>query len=128
MSHDNTRTATLPKPFHAAVERWRDEFIPDYDFLVESWDQHFPKEPEFRLCAYRELGMCGTIECGEHAGKPKYARAAEMPEEPKHHLFGAIRAQASTEFGSIQQHRLTLARSEERRVGKERRYRRSTEH
>jgi 1,2-phenylacetyl-CoA epoxidase catalytic subunit len=109
----HTRTATLPRPFHLAVERWRDEFIPDYDFLLESWDKHFPKEPEFQLCAYRELGMCGTIECGEHAGKPKYGRATEMPDEPRHHLFGAIRAQASTEFGSIQQHRLTLARAQE---------------
>ena len=36
-----------------------------------------------------------------------------MQPEQAHHLFGAIRAQASTEFGSIQQHRLTLARAQE---------------
>ena len=36
-----------------------------------------------------------------------------MLPEQSHHLFGAIRAQASTEFGSIQQHRLTLARAQE---------------
>jgi 1,2-phenylacetyl-CoA epoxidase catalytic subunit len=35
-----------------------------------------------------------------------------MRPEQAHHLFGAIRAQASTEFGSIQQHRLTLARAQ----------------
>lgn len=109
----NTRTTRLPKPFHDAVVRWRETFIPDYDLLMENWEKHFPKEPRFELCAYRELGMCGTIECGEHAGKPKYGRAAEMPEEPAHTLFGAIRAQASTEFGSIQQHRLTLSRAQE---------------
>jgi 1,2-phenylacetyl-CoA epoxidase catalytic subunit len=36
-----------------------------------------------------------------------------MKPEQASHMFGAIRAQASTEFGSIQQHRLTLARAQE---------------
>jgi 1,2-phenylacetyl-CoA epoxidase catalytic subunit len=109
----NTRTTTIPKPFHDAVLKWRDTFLPDYPFLIENWDKHFPKDPRFELCAYRELGMCSTIECGDHTGKPKYQRAKDMPEETAHTLFGAIRAQASTEFGSIQQHRLTLARAQE---------------
>src|SRR4029079_13325841 len=43
----------------------------------------------------------------------KMNRAAELVPEQAHHLFGAIRAQVSTEFGSIQQHRLTLARAQE---------------
>src|SRR4051794_3232028 len=38
---------------------------------------------------------------------------ADGAEEVVGRLFGAIRAQASTEFGSIQQHRLTLARAQE---------------
>lgn len=109
----STRTTTIPKPFHDAVLKWRETFLPDYEFLIDNWDKHFPKDPRFELCAYRELGMCGTIECGDHTGKPKYQRAKEMPEETAHTLFGAIRAQASTEFGSIQQHRLTLARAQE---------------
>ncbi len=36
-----------------------------------------------------------------------------MRTEQAHHLLGAIRAQASTEFGSIQQHQLTLARAQD---------------
>ncbi|HEX5714625.1 MAG TPA: Phenylacetic acid catabolic protein, partial [Thermoanaerobaculia bacterium] len=43
----------------------------------------------------------------------KYTKAGAMQEEQAHHLYGAIRAQASTEFGSIQQHRLTLARAQD---------------
>ena len=35
-----------------------------------------------------------------------------MHPEQARHLLGAIRAQASTEFGSIQQHQLTLARAQ----------------
>lgn len=109
----NVTTASLPKPFHDAVLKWRDTYLPDWDFLMDNWEKHFPKERQFELCAYRELGMCSEIEVGEHKGKPKYVRASEMHPEQAGHLFGAIKAQASTEFGSIQQHRLTLARAQE---------------
>jgi 1,2-phenylacetyl-CoA epoxidase catalytic subunit len=107
------RTASLPKPFHDAVVRWRETYLPDYDLLLDHWDRFFPNEPRFELCAFRELGMCTTVECGEMTGRPKPTRAADLLPEQAHHLFGAIRAQASTEFGSIQQHRLTLARAQE---------------
>ncbi len=109
----STRTAQLPKKYHDAVLRWRDTFLPDFDFLLDNWEKHFPKEPRFEVCAYRELGMCTEIEVGDQKGRPKYQRASEMVPEQAGHLYGAIRAQASTEFGSIQQHRLTLARAQE---------------
>jgi len=108
----STETTTIPKPFHDAVERWRERFLPDFDFLMQNWEKHFPKEPRFKLCAYREMGMCSTIECGDMKGQPKYTKAGDMRDEQAHHLLGAIRAQASTEFGSIQQHQLTLARAQ----------------
>ncbi|MEE8525515.1 MAG: hypothetical protein V3T72_16385, partial [Thermoanaerobaculia bacterium] len=107
-----TRQTYLPKKYHRAVESWREIFIPDYPFLVENWDKHFPKEPHFELCAYRELGICDHVECGELEGKPKATKPEELTPEQAKHLLGAIRAQASTEFGSIQQHRLTLARAQ----------------
>jgi benzoyl-CoA 2,3-dioxygenase component B len=109
----SVKTTTLPKRYHEAVLRWKDVFLPDFDFLIENWDKHFPNDQTFELCAYREMGMCSEIECGEMKGKPKALKASELPAESAHHLFGAIRAQASTEFGSIQQHRLTLARAQE---------------
>ncbi len=107
------REALLPGTFHDAVVKWRETFIPDYDFLMESWEKHFPREPRFKLCAFRELGICNQIECGDDEGKRKFTCPSELGPERAHHLLGAIRAQASTEFGSIQQHRLTLARAQE---------------
>ncbi len=109
----SVRSTSLPKKYHDAVLRWRDEFLPDYAFLIDNWDRYFPKDQRFELCAYRELGICDEIECGDHLGKPKYLRAADIEAEQAGHLLGAIRAQASTEFGSIQQHRLTLARAQD---------------
>ena len=107
------REALLPKKFHQAVEDWRDTFLPDYGFLLESWEKHFPKEPMFKLCAYRETGVCNEIECGAKKGEKKATMPSELDEDQAKYLLGAIRAQASTEFGSIQQHRLTLARAQE---------------
>ncbi len=108
----STWTTTLPRKYHDAVIKWRETFLPDYDFLVDNWEKYFPKEPQFRLCAYREQGICGEIECGDNVGKPKFTKAEQLGPKVAHQLLGAIRAQASTEFGSIQQHRLTLARAQ----------------
>ena len=103
----------IPKKFHQAVVRWGETYLPDFDFLLEHWDQYFPKDPRFELCAYRELGMCNEIECGAKKGEPKFTRSADMEAEQGRHLLGALKAQASTEFGSIQQHQLTLARAQD---------------
>jgi 1,2-phenylacetyl-CoA epoxidase catalytic subunit len=109
----SVRTTTIPKKYHDAVIQWRDTYLPDYGFLMDNWEKHFPKDQQFDLCAYRELGMCDEIECGDEKGKPKYTKASQMHPEQAGHLYSAIKAQASTEFGSIQQHRLTLARAQQ---------------
>jgi 1,2-phenylacetyl-CoA epoxidase catalytic subunit len=109
----NVEVTTLPKKYHEAVERWRDTYLPDYRLLIDNWEKFFPRDPEFKLCAYRQCGMCGTIECGENEGKDKYQRAEEMSEAQAGALLKAVTAQASTEFGSIQQHQLTLSRAQD---------------
>ena len=109
----SVKTTTLPRKYHDAVVKWKGTYLQDHDFLMDNWEKHFPREPRFELCAYRELGLCSEIECGELKGKPKYTRAAAMLPEQAHHVLGQLRAQASTEFGSIQQHRLTLARAQD---------------
>jgi benzoyl-CoA 2,3-dioxygenase component B len=107
------RKTHLPDKFHSAVETWRDYFLPDYSFLLDNWEKHFPRDRKFELCAFREMGLCNEIECGDDKGKPKFGKAEGMDSSQARHLLGAIRAQASTEFGSIQQHQLTLARAQD---------------
>jgi hypothetical protein len=96
----STTTTRIPDKFHSAVESWRERFLPDYGFLIENWEKYFPKDDRFELVAHRECGMCGVIEVGDEQGKPKYTRACDMQPEQAGHLLGAVRAQASTEFGS----------------------------
>jgi 1,2-phenylacetyl-CoA epoxidase catalytic subunit len=108
-----TRKEQIPQSFHNAVVKWRETFLPDYEYLIDNWDRFFPNDRKFELCAYRELGMCGEVECGDNKGKPKATKACDLDENQGRHLLGAIRAQASTEFGSIQQHQLTLSRAQD---------------
>jgi 1,2-phenylacetyl-CoA epoxidase catalytic subunit len=110
MRVDNT---TLDKRYHDAVEHWRRHWMPDYDSLLENWDKYFPKDDEFCLCAKMELGTSDTVSIGEHTGEKKRLTPSELTEEEARHLLAIIRAQASTEFGSIQQHAGTLARAQD---------------
>ena len=104
---------TLPKKYHDAVLHWQRHNFPDYDLLPENWERYFPNDPEFCLCAKLELGMEETIQVGDHAGEKRRETPRELGEEPARHLLAIIRAQASTEFGSIQQHEGTLARAQD---------------
>jgi benzoyl-CoA 2,3-dioxygenase component B len=60
-----------------------------------------------------EVGTPDTIAVGEHAGERKRDKPGELTEPEAQHLLAIIRAQASTEFGSIQQHAGTLARAQD---------------
>jgi len=101
----------LPKPYHEAVEHWQRHNFPDYPRLAEVWDKYFPRDQEFCLCARIQQGMPEVIEVGELVGKPKAKQPAHLDPEAAQILLGQIRAQASTEFGSIQQHTGTLHRA-----------------
>jgi len=102
---------TLEKKYHDAVEHWRRHWMPDYGMLLEQWDRYFPKDEAFCLCARMECGTPETVQVGEHAGEKKRVKPDELTEEEAKHLLAIIRAQASTEFGSIQQHAGTLTRA-----------------
>jgi 1,2-phenylacetyl-CoA epoxidase catalytic subunit len=103
---------TLEKKYHDAVEHWRRHWMPDYDSLLTSWDKYFPKDEPFCLCAKMELGTSDVVQIGEHKGEKKRLQPDQLTEEEAKHLLAIIRAQASTEFGSIQQHAGTLHRAD----------------
>ena len=104
---------TLEKKYHDAVEHWRRHYLKDYDSLLENWEKYFPEDEPFCLCAKLELGTPETVPVGEHAGEKKRLKPDQLTEEEAKHLLAIIRAQASTEFGSIQQHSGTLERAQD---------------
>jgi 1,2-phenylacetyl-CoA epoxidase catalytic subunit len=104
---------TLERKYHDAVEHWRRHWLPDYDSLMAGWEKYFPKDDRFCLCAKMECGTPDRVSVGEHAGESKRLTPDELTEDEARHLLAIIRAQASTEFGSIQQHSGTLARAQD---------------
>jgi 1,2-phenylacetyl-CoA epoxidase catalytic subunit len=109
----NDDVLTLPKPYHDAIEHWQRHNFPDYPRLAEEWDRFFPKDEPFCLCAKIAPDIPSQVEVGDRKGEPKALAPKELPEAAAQHLLAQIRAQASTEFGSIQQHQGTLARAQE---------------
>lgn len=103
----------LPKRYHDAVERWRERYFPDYGLLLDHWSKYFPKQKPFCLCSKLDLSMHDEITVGKRAGQKKFERASDMAPEEAHRLLHIMKAQASTEFGSIQQHQGTIDKAQE---------------
>jgi 1,2-phenylacetyl-CoA epoxidase catalytic subunit len=104
---------TLEKKYHGAVEHWRRHNFKDYETLLDRWEQYFPSDDRFCLCAKMELGTSDLVQVGDHQGEKKRLEPDQLSVEEAGHLLAIIRAQASTEFGSIQQHAGTLERADD---------------
>jgi 1,2-phenylacetyl-CoA epoxidase catalytic subunit len=96
----------LPKKYHQAIVDWQQKNFKDYQFLIDNWSKYYKQDP-FRLVA--KVGdSTDVIECGTRKGRPKFSRAHDMKGNMFFTCAAIVKAQASTEFGSIQQHRQTL--------------------
>lgn len=100
-------TDLIPERFHGAVVAWQERYFPEMRLLTGNWDKHFKGQVPFRLTA-RLAPTTEAVEVGEFAGQAKFEKAGDMRGNMFYSARDIIRAQCSTEFGSIQQHRLTL--------------------
>lgn len=107
----NERRDQLPSKYHDAVMHWQKHSFPEYPRVAETWERFFPKDEAFCLCAKLQTNMPHQIEFGDRAGQPKALEPRQLDPEAAKQLLMIIRAQASTEYGSIQQHHGTLERA-----------------
>jgi len=106
---------TLPEKLHRRILDWKDKnFKDEYDYLLKHWDEHYRQEP-FRLVAKLGSLRSPLIEVGKFKGREKFHRAAELDEEMIAQSAKIIKAQCSTELGSIQQHRGSLYKAQDPR-------------
>jgi benzoyl-CoA 2,3-epoxidase subunit B len=101
-------TAELRSTYHKAILEWREKNFPEYRLLEENWSKHFGTQTPFALTAKIGKMKSDKIELGEFTGQEKYTKAGEMVGNMFYSARNIIRAQCSTELGSIQQHRMTL--------------------
>ena len=104
----NYSTTTITQKYHDAIVDWQRRNFPELDILNKYWDDHFKGVPAFELVAKVGDVKSENVEVGQYAGRKKFEQAREMVGNAFFSARDIVRAQCSTELGSIQQHRLTL--------------------
>jgi 1,2-phenylacetyl-CoA epoxidase catalytic subunit len=104
-------TTTITPRYHSAIVAWQEKNFPELRILMKHWDDYFKGVPQFDLLA--KVGDLSTdvIAVGQYAGRKRFEQAKEMVGNAFFSARDIVRAQCSTELGSIQQHRLTLDRA-----------------
>ena len=101
----------LPRRYHDALVDWQRRNCPDLAILQKYWGKYFPENPPFHLSVKVALQKDDVIQVGAFKGQPKISRAGDMKGNMLYSAVRIIKAQCSTELGSIQQHLDTLDRS-----------------
>ena len=94
----------LPPRYHQPLVAWQKKNFPDYALLQKYWAKHFPGSPCTELCVKLAPLKSSKIEVGRYYGHDKLAHASEMKGNMLYSALRIIKAQCSTELGSIQQH------------------------
>jgi 1,2-phenylacetyl-CoA epoxidase catalytic subunit len=107
----NYSTTTITRKYHDAIVDWQERNFPELAILNAHWDDYFKGVPKFELVAKVGEINSDVIEVGQYAGRKRFEHAREMVGNAFFSARDIVRAQCSTELGSIQQHRLTLDRA-----------------
>jgi 1,2-phenylacetyl-CoA epoxidase catalytic subunit len=101
-------TDTITPKYHQALVDWQKRNFPELEFLEKNWTKYYPTQTPYQLFAKIGKLSSDAILHGRMAGQPRFENAGDMVGNMFYTARDIIRAQASTELGSIQQHRLTL--------------------
>jgi len=101
-------TETITPKYHEALVDWQKKNFPELEFLKANWSKYYPTQTPYQLFAKIGKLNSETISFGRMAGQQRLERAGEMVGNMFYTARDIVRTQASTELGSIQQHRLTL--------------------
>jgi 1,2-phenylacetyl-CoA epoxidase catalytic subunit len=104
----NYTTTTITPKYHDAIVDWQKRNFPELELLEKHWDDYFRGQLPFELVAKVGDLKNDSIEVGQFEGRKKFDCARDMVGNMFFSSRDIIRAQCSTELGSIQQHRLTL--------------------
>jgi 1,2-phenylacetyl-CoA epoxidase catalytic subunit len=106
---------TLPERLHARIVDWQRRIFPDeFTYLLKHWPEFYHQDP-FRLVAKLGPLRSETVEVGKFKGRPRFAKAGDLDEEMILQTAKIIKAQCSTELGSIQQHRESILKAQDPR-------------
>ena len=106
----------LPDRLHNRLFDWQRRHFPDeYGYLMKKWGDFYRADP-FRLVAKLGPLRSETVEVGRFKGRPRFKSASELDEEMTLQTAKIIKAQCSTELGSIQQHRESVYKAQDSKM------------
>jgi 1,2-phenylacetyl-CoA epoxidase catalytic subunit len=101
-------TEKIAPKYHEALVAWQKKNFPELAFLEDNWSKVYPAQTPYQLVAKIGKLSSDSIGYGRFAGQQRFENAGDMVGNMFYSARDIVRAQASTELGSIQQHRLTL--------------------
>lgn len=111
-------TELIHPKYHDAIVGWQKKNFPEMGLLEKNWEKYFPGQTPFALLAKIGNLKSEFVEVGAYAGQKRFEKAGEMTGNMFYSARDIIKAQCSTELGSIQQHRMSL----ENAIGDDQKY------
>ncbi len=94
--------------YHKLISDWQKKHFPELGYLEKHWTDYYPKQSPFRLISRLGDLKSEHISVGRYKDKPYFEAAHEMSGNMFFSAQGIVKAQCSTELGSIQQHRMSI--------------------
>ncbi|MHC4223809.1 MAG: Phenylacetic acid catabolic protein [Planctomycetota bacterium] len=104
-AHDTTEIS--PK-YHKLISDWQKKNFPELSYMEKHWKEYYPKQTPFRLISKIGKLKSEAISIGRFKDNPYFEQANEMSGNMFFSAQGIIKAQCSTELGSVQQHRVSI--------------------
>jgi 1,2-phenylacetyl-CoA epoxidase catalytic subunit len=101
-------TVELSPKYHKAISDWQKRYFPELGFMETNWAKYYGTQTPFRLVSKIGKLKNPNIAVGRFSGKPYFEHADEMGGNMFFSAQGIIKAQCSTELGSVQQHRMSI--------------------
>lgn len=101
-------TTEISPKYHKAISDWQERNFPELGTLEKNWSKYFGKQTPFRLISKIGKLKSPTISVGRYQGRPYFEAADEMGGNMFFSAQGIVKAQCSTELGSVQQHRMSI--------------------
>ena len=102
------RTCEISPKYHKLISNWQKANFPELSYLEKHWTEYYPKQAEFALISKIGELKHKTISIGRYKDSEYFENANDMSGNMFYSAQGIIKAQCSTELGSVQQHRMSI--------------------
>ena len=101
-------TTLIAPKYHKLISDWQKRNFPELSYLEKNWSNYYPKQTPFQLQSRIGKLKSDAISVGRYKDRPHFEEASEMGGNMFFSAQGIVKAQCSTELGSVQQHRMSI--------------------